>query len=769
MDETKKETKLTLLSMGRLLLAFAGGFLAGRVRVADNIWPFGTAFVATAFLRHEYVNPYMALAGVLTALVTYLPDMDNGAFNFATVALASAILIVAQAAKAPRGRVLMITAIGAAYLVSTVAFRLTLVMTWLATGIEMVSCIAVAVLCDIAAGTLGDVGRRRVFSEEELISVVFLLIMMVMGIGGVNIAGVYLRRAVVVYICLMTAYIAGGGSAAAAGIAMAMATVISGEAPIYMAETGFAAMSAGAMRKLGRAGTTVGFMIADATMVLFIEGGDGAWQALIATAIACAAFIATPKKAVDSVSSFLDETVLKRCATELHDELFRRSAKQNIDQVATAMSGAAKLINETARPNSDSISYMISSIPAEACSNCMLIKNCWDTCFEDSYAMMQKLYAVYKKSGHVTGRDADPDFAAKCLHLPKVMEAANGVFCEYAKNRMWEERIRESRAVLAQELTGAAGAMRRLSLEIDKKTEFVADAEDRVRVMLDREGIFTREVAVGAEPFTVEVVTKGCGGRGECRGKLTEVVGAACGKKLAIADGSCTYKGGGLCRVAFRERKAYKVDTSVALVTKSGSKVSGDAHSVMTLPDGRVMLLLSDGMGSGEKAARESNGAVGLVEDLYRAGFMDRDIIPAVNKLMMLASSDDIYTTIDRCMVNCDTGRVTFTKIAAARSFMIRGDDVKAVRGGALPLGVMQECVPKSCGTQAEDGDMIVMATDGVTEPLGGEARKIIGEAAKAGNPKKMAEAIMGKALEKTDGVARDDMTLIVARIKKAV
>ena len=125
--------------------------------------------------------------------------MNNGAFNFATVALVAAIMIIATAAKAPMTKGTALIALGAAYLVATVAFRLTMVLTWAATAIEMVSCMAVAVLMDIAVKSAGEVGKRRVFREEEVVAIVFLLLTMIMGIGDVNVAGVYLRHIAAVY------------------------------------------------------------------------------------------------------------------------------------------------------------------------------------------------------------------------------------------------------------------------------------------------------------------------------------------------------------------------------------------------------------------------------------------------------------------------------------------------------------------------------------------------------------------------------------------
>ena len=49
--------------------------------------------------------------------------------------------------------------------------------------------------------------------------------------------------------------------------------------------------------------------------------------------------------------------------------------------------------------------------------------------------------------------------------------------------------------------------------------------------------------------------------------------------------------------------------------------VSGDSFNVVTLKDGRELIVLSDGIGVGRKAARESKATVNLLEELFNTGF----------------------------------------------------------------------------------------------------------------------------------------------------
>ena len=72
MPQVRQETRTrATLSTRKLVLyglSFAGGLLIGRVCIGDAICPFGPGYVLAAFLNERTINPYLALAGVLTAL-----------------------------------------------------------------------------------------------------------------------------------------------------------------------------------------------------------------------------------------------------------------------------------------------------------------------------------------------------------------------------------------------------------------------------------------------------------------------------------------------------------------------------------------------------------------------------------------------------------------------------------------------------------------------------------------------------------------------------
>lgn len=73
--------------------------------------------------------------------------------------------------------------------------------------------------------------------------------------------------------------------------------------------------------------------------------------------------------------------------------------------------------------------------------------------------------------------------------------------------------------------------------------------------------------------------------------------------------------------LSFEEDVRYRTIVGDARMVRMGETVSGDSFTVMHMESGQTVLSLSDGMGSGEKAEKESNRIISLLEQLLTTGF----------------------------------------------------------------------------------------------------------------------------------------------------
>ena len=191
------------------------------------------------------------------------------------------------------------------------------------------------------------------------------------------------------------------------------------------------------------------------------------------------------------------------------------------------------------------------------------------------------------------------------------------------------------------------------------------------------------------------------------------------------------------------------------------SRASGDTFSIQKVAYDKFMLVLCDGMGSGEKANFNSTSTIGMIENFYKAGFNNNAILSLINKILATYNGEN-FTCIDLAMVDLTAGVIDIIKLGGTQSMLIRNNKCYLLGGGALPLGIVEEAKPYTDRHIVMDGDIMVMYTDGISDYLGQDVICDLIINNPSTNPEHIADDILRMA---TAGGAKDDSTVIVAKI----
>lgn len=210
-------------------------------------------------------------------------------------------------------------------------------------------------------------------------------------------------------------------------------------------------------------------------------------------------------------------------------------------------------------------------------------------------------------------------------------------------------------------------------------------------------------------------------------------------------------------------RRRYDVAIGAAAVPKAGSRETGDSMGMRQI-DGKLALLLSDGMGSGHTAHGESAAAIALFGDLLSIGFALGEALECVNRLLMQRAADaDMFATMDALLFDLSQGRAQFIKYGAPPSYILRNGSVHTLYAEALPAGIVKEARPALYEAALKRGDTVVLMTDGAYDALGAELiRSLLEDVGGANTADDAAQALLSHAREKSGA---DDMSVIVARI----
>lgn len=219
----------------------------------------------------------------------------------------------------------------------------------------------------------------------------------------------------------------------------------------------------------------------------------------------------------------------------------------------------------------------------------------------------------------------------------------------------------------------------------------------------------------------------------------------------------------------FQEEPSFHILTGFAKATKETEKISGDNYSFCETEQGKMAAILSDGMGSGEKASEESGKVIEMMERLMEAGFRKEAAVQIINGALAAGEQEQNMSTLDICELNLYTGACEFLKIGAACTYIKREHLVDRLSARNLPLGVFQQIEPETISRQLQDGDYIIMLSDGVLDALeqgiGEEILpELIGKISHT-NPGEIAKQILNYCIHQSKGKIRDDMTVLVIGI----
>lgn len=215
--------------------------------------------------------------------------------------------------------------------------------------------------------------------------------------------------------------------------------------------------------------------------------------------------------------------------------------------------------------------------------------------------------------------------------------------------------------------------------------------------------------------------------------------------------------------IVFEEEAPFCILTGMAKATRENETVSGDTSSFIEQGNGNLIMALSDGMGSGEKAMADSELVIDLLERFSEAGFSKETAAEMINGVLVARTEEENMSTLDVCDINLYTGNCELLKIGSASTYIKHGEMIERVEADSLPLGIFHKIDVSGQKRQLADGDYIIMVSDGIVDGVDNEEifEQVLAQI-KLQSPQEMANYILQFVLHKTMGRVQDDMTVLV-------
>jgi len=403
---------------------------------------------------------------------------------------------------------------------------------------------------------------------------------------------------------------------------------------------------------------------------------------------------------------------------------------------------------------------LIQCLRRRLCEGCAGYGDCWGGERDGGARLLCDLVArAVALSGEspLFEGEAPPELLRRCRRGRQISQRLQEPLEDFARARRdGLKRGAENRLISAQ-FTQARQLVEGLASRRAGPLRLRGRQSARAAAALERAGIEAGSVmALGGRGVEIVVALKS--------GRWTPELARLASARLSQTFGRRYAASGPWGReLRFVRRPRLRASTGMACASKEAGVPCGDSHLACMLDDERLLVLICDGMGSGEAARRESAVAVRLLGRFLRAGASCALAVETVNALMLNRGGDDMFATVDLLILNLSTGEAEFVKLAACPTLIARDGEARRVEGGRLPLGILERVRPGISRERLLPGDVLLMASDGVMDAAGPEALEALlpGEE----DMPRLARRAVAAAERACDGGRRDDMTAVCLRV----
>ncbi len=772
---------VSIMKMENLLLA-GGAVIMSRAFILGELLPFIFAFTAV-FADSSRQRGIILLFSSLLGLSTVL----SGRALFIDVVTIGVLLLVLNLIKIPAGKdywsiplitmavVLLVKSM--AVVVGGINFYQEMVIVFEA----MISAIIAFVFFNCSRAIKAKKAMSS-YNYEEMAAFMVMGIGIIMGLNDVHLAGLAISSILCRLGIMIAAYLWGTGGGAIMGV---MSGILPSIASSVFAQTlgiySISGLLAGAFRNFGRLGVIIGFMLGNLALSMFIAESQlsilGMWE----TAVASIIFFLLPESLKEKVPVQVLGSVSTFTAADLKtvDSHVKETVGSRIHHLAQVFdelgSTFASKEDASKTPRGGTyLSYLYDELTHGFCEGCTRFNSCWNRDYYSTSQEILDLFSIIEREGQLNYEECPTAFKRRCVHGRELITTINYLFDNLRVNEYWSEKMDESRELVARQLKGVSQVVRNLAEEIEIESEVDLQLREDLLKACQRMGISLKDITplrgAGNQVF-LTVVSGSCVDGSGCELSIAPALSNIMGEKMEVCDKKCPrLMGKGACEFTLTRAFNYRVNSAVAQVARE--EVSGDYLKVITLKEGKELVVLSDGMGVGEKALDESSTAVKLLSDLLDSGFNKELALKTINSVLLLRARSETFTTMDMVMIDLYNGDVDFIKTASAPSFIKRARQVQVISSSSLPMGILDDVEVASEKRSLLPQDIILMVSDGVMEASreqNGEIwiSRLLSQISE-NDPQAIAQLVINRALAMARGKPIDDMTVICLQFELA-
>lgn len=606
------------------------------------------------------------------------------------------------------------------------------------------------------------------FSQQELSCLSMTGCILLLSLSGVQIASVSVGRCLAVLLVLLFARYGMVKGGSIAGIATGVVFALS-DSDLLFLSAGYAlsGLTGGLFAPMGKVAVIFAALVSNTMFAFASPDRSLVISVAIETAVAAGIFLLIPKDFGNFLSAvFSDDSV------HTSEEAIRRNVTMRLSHCSKALDNVSSCVNAVSdrlsrlyEPNAD---WVYRRAADYTCQSCGLRAYCHEKEKELTTDDFRRLTPILKERGFVKEADITDNFLKRCCKTSELAHSINRGYREYLSLEAARRRITQVRSVVAGQFAGLSDILSDLSDEFGRIDGYDEGCAERVIEALSAAGLTVadcscRKSGVGGMTVELEIVVGYKTAVSESL--LRDEVSRACGR---VFEPPVLSFEGDRARAVLSELPLYDLEIGSAQHVCDNGELCGDCLNYFDNGWGRMTAMISDGMGTGGRAAVDANMAVNIMTKLCKAGLSYSCCVSVVNASLMIKSEEESLATLDLVSFNRFTGRAELMKAGACTTYVMRSGRLLKKELPSLPLGILNEARLIGEDVVLSEDDRIVMVSDGALIGSPGWLEKLIGSWGEE-SAEDFAAHIVEEARRRRMNDHDDDITAIAIKVVENV
>lgn len=629
-----------------------------------------------------------------------------------------------------------------------------------------------------------DWGEKKAFTVEELIAASIILAIAISVLKDVQIFSLSISNILIIFMILVLGWKNGILVGGTAGLSIGLALTLVGNINLLQL-TVFAVSGilAGALNRFGKPGVIIGFLLGNAILTYLANGNTATIIYFREIFVASVLLLAVPSNIKIRVQDlFGREKALPTTGDkkfEYYEEVKDKlnvvaDAIDEIDDELLVSDENIELKKEIYIDNflSNIEDYNENTFYEDIIQNQELIGDIFDEFAKEDIITENVIINIFKKyNNYILLRDQKIKD-----DLQELIKIANRTYRELQMNTLKQKTRKEEKQKMKNGLKNVSNMIKKVSNEEISGEKFDVK-EKELRVLLKGRGLEVNSISVNKAKngkYIVNLDLKFEEGS-DLRDKkkialIADTISKAFGKKFVFQKDKKNLSTGVYIQTYSVEDK-FGLAVGSSKTTKEDSKISGDSNLQIRLEDGKYLLAISDGMGSGGAAKKSSKFVINTLNNFLEKGFEEKDVLNLINSELNLDKNDEMYASVDMSILDLYTGNISMIKNGACNTYIKNKKNVRVFSSSEMPVGVIEnvELYRETCSLS--EGDIILMCSDGLLDAAKEESKddwvQDFLEKVNTNNVQKIADLIVNEAIDNSYGKVKDDITVIVAKIIK--